>query len=327
MRHLFLRRSLVLALLVTLALFLNRPALQSAQALTLGPSDQHGRATSAYGDRVISVDGGRAVSAYGERATLLPDLVVQSMRVELETGGSCNYSSTRLGVRVVIANIGTAAAGPFVVEVNGARQTVSAGLAAGRTVSLWFPGFVYSGLNITTVDVTNLVVESNEQNNTRSERLPIPTLPPTCTPTPTATSTPTATRTPTPPPGTNLPDLVVQSMRVELETGGSCNFSSTQLGVRVVIANIGTAAAGPFVVEVNGARQTVSAGLAAGRTVSLWFPGYVFGLNTATVDVTNLVVESNEQNNTRSEQLPIPTLPPTCTPTPTLTPTPTITLP
>jgi hypothetical protein len=151
-------------------------------------------------------------------------------------------------------------------------------------------------------------------------------------PTPTSTSTSTLTAfslrpTPTPvafllylpiilrPP---LPDLTVNSMGITLETGGDCNYTSTQLGVRVWFQNIGSADAGPFVVEVNGAQQTFTSGLHTGQTDTLWFPEYVyFGENTAFVDATFQVTESNENNNQLSQVLPIPTLPPTCTPTAT----------
>jgi len=158
-----------------------------------------------------------------------------------------------------------------------------------------------------------------------------PTGTPTSTRTPTSTSTSTSTPTPTStltvtPTETNspLPDLVVSHMTIELETGGACNYSSTALGVRVWIENIGNADAGPFVVDVNGSQQTVSSGLIANQTTSLWFSGYVsFGENTAFADATFQITESNEDNNQLSQMLPIPTLPPTCTPTATSTPTPT----
>jgi len=131
-------------------------------------------------------------------------------------------------------------------------------------------------------------------------------------------STPPATSLP-------LPDLVVIGMSITLETGGDCNYTSTQLGVRVVFGNVGSADAGSFVVDVNGAQQTVAAGLPQGETGSLWFSGYVFGPeeNVAVVDATFQVEESNEDNNTLAQIVPIPTLPQPCTPTPTATPTPT----
>ncbi len=138
----------------------------------------------------------------------LPDLTVAAARIELETGGDCAYVSTQLGVRVEVQNVGAADAGPFVVEVNGAQQNV-AGLPAGQTASLWFPGYNATGENVVSVDVHDQVVESNEDNNRLAQQLPLPTLPPTCTPpppdstdtpTPTPTLTPSPTSTPTPTP-------------------------------------------------------------------------------------------------------------------------------
>ncbi|OGO53113.1 MAG: hypothetical protein A2148_11390 [Chloroflexi bacterium RBG_16_68_14] len=123
----------------------------------------------------------------------LPDLVITRMYIELETGSSCAYTSTRLGVRVEIANTGTADAGPFVVEVNGAQQTVEQGLARGQTLSLWFAGYAFSSQQRAFVDATFQVEESNEDNNELVELVPIPTLPAPCTPTPTPTVTPTPT--------------------------------------------------------------------------------------------------------------------------------------
>jgi hypothetical protein len=128
--------------------------------------------------------------------TPLPDLAIRQVKIEMETGSSCDYTSTQLGVRVWIENTGGADAGPFVVAVDGVQQAVAAGLAAGQTLSLWFPGYAVGGESSVSLDVTLQVEESDEGNNTFSQRLPIPTLPPTCTPPPAAV----ASDTPTPPP-------------------------------------------------------------------------------------------------------------------------------
>lgn len=131
--------------------------------------------------------------------------------------------------------------------------------------------------------------------------------------TPTPSLTPTATVTPTPAgPG---PDLVALSMSATLETGGDCDYV-TKLGVRVNFSNNGDTDAGPFVVTVNGVHQNVS-GLLQGESGTLWFNGFNTGLNVLfIVDSAFQVLESNEQNNQLSQQPPIPSLPPTCTPAP-----------
>lgn len=150
-------------------------------------------------------------------------------------------------------------------------------------------------------------------------------LTPSTTPTPAPRKNEGPTSTPTPTPRPALPDLQVGQVTIELETGGACDYRSTQLGLRVSVKNVGHGAAGPFLVEANGARQEVAGGLAAGETIRLWFEGYQYGReNRVVVDVDSQVQESNEDNNSFSQRVPIPTLPPTCTPPvppPTLTPT------
>jgi hypothetical protein len=110
----------------------------------------------------------------------------------------------------------------------------------------------------------------------------------------------------------------VQSLAISLETGSACNYTSTQLGVRVAVYNDGNANAGPFQVSVNGTPRPVAAGLPAGQTTAVWAGGYVSGpsLNSGAADSAQQVAESDETNNTLSQVLPIPTLPPTCTPPP-----------
>ncbi|MCH8160907.1 MAG: hypothetical protein IIB88_03325 [Chloroflexi bacterium] len=125
---------------------------------------------------------------------------------------------------------------------------------------------------------------------------------------------------PTGTPILEAPDLVVRSMQVTLETGGACDFTSTTLGIRISIENIGSIDAGPFVVDVNGDQQTVTAGLESGMKASLWFSGFLNGENSATVDATDQVIELDESNNSVTQILPVPTLPLPCTPTPTSTP-------
>jgi hypothetical protein len=128
-----------------------------------------------------------------------PDLVVSRMQVELESGGACYYVSTQLGVRVWVENVGGADAGPFVVEVNGTQQMVSEGLASGQSTDLWFTGYTQDGETQVSVDANDQVPEYDEGNNRLAQRLPIPTLPPTCTPSAPqpATSAPSTSLSPT----------------------------------------------------------------------------------------------------------------------------------
>jgi hypothetical protein len=134
------------------------------------------------------------------------------MGVQLETGNSCGYTSTVLGLRVVIANAGNGPASPFVVEVNTTERVSAQGLGAGQEVSFWFSSFCHAGENTATVDTSGLVAESDETNNTLTHFVPVPTLPPTCTPTPASSPTPTpnpippsVTPTPSPSPTPVLP--------------------------------------------------------------------------------------------------------------------------
>jgi hypothetical protein len=127
----------------------------------------------------------RSTELVGTFVPGLPDLTILGMSITLETGGACNFTSTNLGVRVRFQNIGTAAAGPFYVEVNDSQKFVGGGLAAGAMSDLWFSNYVYSDENIAIIDATRLVEESDESNNGLALMLPIPTLPATCTPTPT----------------------------------------------------------------------------------------------------------------------------------------------
>ncbi len=114
------------------------------------------------------------------------------------------------------------------------------------------------------------------------------------------------------------PDLTISHLSITLETGNAC-YTSTLMGMRIWFQNIGGQDAGPFVIDVNGAQQTVALGLGAGQSDTLWFPGYR-RTSTAFIDTTFQVDESNEDNNQFSGPVPIPTLPPMCTWTPTPTP-------
>jgi len=107
--------------------------------------------------------------------TELPDLIVPYVSITLENA-TC-YDGSAMGIRARVQNIGLGHAGPFVVEIDNGAITVD-GLAAGESTSVWLPGT--SSQPLVVADATDLVEESNEENNTFNELVPIPTLPLPC---------------------------------------------------------------------------------------------------------------------------------------------------
>ena len=119
-----------------------------------------------------------------------------------------------------------------------------------------------------------------------------------------------------------LPDLRIERAAVELETGGRCDYTVTQLGVRLVINNAGSVDAGPFSLLVYGVPYWVGNGLTAGQILSLWLAGAHEGSGDSIVlDWENRIEESDETNNMLAHPLPIPTLPAPCTPVSDIVPT------
>jgi len=112
----------------------------------------------------------------------------------------------RLGLRVTIQNIGAGNAGAFVLDLNGVQQVVGS-LAANQTLAVDFTGISLTRTRTATVDITNIIAESNETNNVYTLALSAATptrtgtVPPqvclTRTPTPTNGPSSTVTRTPT----------------------------------------------------------------------------------------------------------------------------------
>jgi hypothetical protein len=127
-----------------------------------------------------------------------------------------------------------------------------------------------------------------------------------------ATSTPvtvTDPPTPTPTAGPNGPDLVVTEVTLKLGTGPIGTAVPIGTVINVKVRNTGNAAAGAFAVTLTGGssspqRMTLS-GLAAGQESTLAFD-YRAGMVVASADADSQVTESNEGNNTRSANIPIP---------------------
>ncbi len=111
------------------------------------------------------------------------------MGITLEARGGCYGPPARLGVSVIIANLGPGDAGPFVVVVNDSERAIEGGLPGAQRLSLWVTGYS-QGENTVTVDAASQVEERDEGNNRLSALLPVPTPPPACTATPTPAPAP-----------------------------------------------------------------------------------------------------------------------------------------
>ncbi len=200
------------------------------------------------------------------------------------SGLTSSPSTPRVGdfvtVSGIVRNIGNASAGPFVIEIrdsSGTDRRNITGLNAGGATSFSFTRRVNQTTEMFTViaDATNQVNESNETNNSAELRV-------------------TATQP------TLKPDLAIASTDWSprtLTVGQNVTLS-------IVVRNIGSANAGPFVVEIRDSagtdRQTLS-GLAVGSTASLSFTRRVNNTTeffTITVDATNQIDELDETNNT-----------------------------
>ena len=182
------------------------------------------------------------------------------------------------GSRVAVRNVGTQASGRFVVSVGGKAFIVEAGLQPGEIAEFAFG--CKQGPLTAVVDSTGGVEETDETNNTLTAG-PFDCESPTVSPSASPSASPSTSVSPTTDP--ELPDLVVRQVTSE----------------RVVVANIGAAAAGAFVIDAGKAGSFTVNGLAAGGSHTVTFP-CTDGSITATVDESDRVTESNEGNNTRS---------------------------
>lgn len=136
--------------------------------------------------------------------------------------------------------------------------------------------------------------------------------PPTEAPAPLPTTLPTVL--PTSAASVGLPDLAVGSVSIETQLPYACTQRGNEppLGVKVEVRNTTPYPAGPFIVQVNNAQYTLNGGLEGGKSIVLWFPGYLTGLNRVTVDSGRTVAEVTEDNNIIELPLPVPTAPPPC---------------
>ena len=190
-------------------------------------------------------------------------------------------TGTTYPITVTVTNSGSANAGSFLVYLNEnsrrvASQTVTS-LSGGQSTTLtfnWLPTTAGTRNLQVRVDPTNLITELNETNNLSPVNQVTVTL--------------------------NRPDLTVTS----LQTPTSAKIGTTY-PITVTVTNSGSGDAGSFLVYLyDGSRRvgsmTVSS-LQAGQSTTLtlnWVPTTAGTRNLRIrVDATNLITESNENNN------------------------------
>ena len=275
----------------------------------------------------------------------LPDLAITSAYVSMvDSNGKC---LPYYGFNVTVVNQGNASALDVILAETNTGQEVHIGtLDPLQSISMPFVAKATGGAYTVIADPQNIIVESNESNNSATYSgatatpvascLPLQievgtdtlTTSPTMAPIPSVTMIATAIVTPTHTVVastlvlTSLPDLIIKGMYLEMEgRHANCVEAYSTYGIVVLVENIGLASAGAFVVDMNGARLQVDNGLAAGQFISLFFMGTTpSGRYEAFADATNQVVERQEDNNTLSFLAPTPTPPLLCTATPTSIP-------
>ena len=127
---------------------------------------------------------------------------------------------------------------------------------------------------------------------------------------PTNTIQPTSTDIP-------LPDLIINSISISSSSANPCADSPDLFALVLEIKNQGEGDAGSFLVTLNDAQAQSVTGLPSGEVVLIKFPYYSEQVD-ASVDLENNVSESDEVNNTFSQTVAKPTVPPECIQTPTV---------
>ncbi len=218
---------------------------------------------------------------------------------------------------VAIQNIGTDAAGSFIVQFDDQTQTV-AGLPSGELIYLEFA--VIDKPNATVIiDMTEAIDETDEANNVAIVEpiaLPLPGIP--CE---------FGTPTPTPAPIVGI-DLALEGIEWIDHNSTGCNgerLVDDELPVFMLIANHGDTDAAAFTVAFADQRQLVP-GIPANAAVEVLFDPVDLPDAVIEIDVDNVITEVDEGNNSipveRDGLVSICPIDDGATPTPGPTPTP-----
>jgi subtilase family serine protease len=211
----------------------------------------------------------------------MPDLTISIM------GNGPTCESPNGSLQLILINSGSEAAGPFVVQVNGAEPIAVEGLASGTVSTLSLSGAVTYPVTAV-IDENNEVDESNEDNNQATFILPSRFNADTCP---------------------QLPDLTVE-ISVNSSANASCSLATTtNVTVVATVTNLGDAPVNAFTLQIAGKDVEVTGlGANASTQVTTAAPDAADGLMvTAVVDTTNSIEETDETNNEASATLTLAT--------------------
>lgn len=116
-----------------------------------------------------------------------------------------------------------------------------------------------------------------------------------------------------------LPDLEINAVTVSADRANACLNNGYELISSIWIMNLGSSPAGPFEILINGTMARFEGEIFPGDRGKVEVAGYDTQPDIV-VDPNNLIIESDENNNTYTQQLPQLTPPPTCTTVPEPTP-------
>lgn len=183
------------------------------------------------------------------------------------------------GSGVSVRNVGTQPVGRFVVSVEG-RAFIVEGLLPGEIATIGFG--CRRGPLTALVDSTGGVQETDETNNSLTAG-PFDCASPTASPSASPSQSVSPSPTVSPTAELKQPDLVIRQVTSQA----------------IVVANVGEAAAGTFVVDAGKAGSFTVGGLQDGASHTVSFP-CTEGSITATADASGRIDESNEGNNSRT---------------------------
>ena len=149
----------------------------------------------------------------GRAQAALPDLQVTTLQITMQPVPGCVASGQQssLGLLVQIQNNGAVQTYPTDLSLNGNIVGAVPGMAPSGSTSVYITSTTAAGSYTVMADASNTIAESDENNNTLIQYVPVPTPPPACAGTATPTdvvtvpANPNYTFTATPTPTATVP--------------------------------------------------------------------------------------------------------------------------